>query len=184
MLWSHFYEFLLVFSPHTLWFFEPPLFYTPARKLEFYLPWAATHFPWFSLHLKALKKKKRKKRLHRGKRQWHFVPFSLEDSFSYHTRRSCLFRILASTGPYFLPLLVPSLPDCFRAGIWDWRKKKRKMEIFDSFFSFFFFLTIRKYFVSKPKLKNFWSSLCFLFFVFFFCCCWGRGFVFDWDHGY
>ena len=139
-------------------------------------------FPMVFSASESIKKKKRKKRLHRGKRQWHFVPFSLEDSFSYHTRRSCLFRILASTGPYFLPLLVPSLPDCFRAGIWDWRKKKRKMEIFDSFFSFFFFLTIRKYFVSKPKLKNFWSSLCFLFF--FFCCCWGRGFVFDWDHGY
>ena len=42
------------------------------------------------------------------------------------------------------------------------------MEIFDSFFSFFFFLTIRKYFVSKPKLKNFWSSLFFVFCVFFF----------------
>ena len=76
----------------------------------------------------------KKKRLHRGKRQWHFVPFSLEESFTYHTRRSCLFRILASTGPYFLLLLVPALPDCFGAGVWDWRKKKRKMEIFHSFF--------------------------------------------------
>ena len=127
MLRSHFYEFRLVFSPHTLWFFEPPLFYTPARKLEFYLPWSATYFPWYSLYLGALKKKK--KSLHGGKRQYHFVPSSLEDSFSYHTRRSCLFRILASIGLYFLPLLVPPLPD-HETG----EKRKEKWRYFTHFF--------------------------------------------------
>ena len=47
------------------------------------------------------------------------------------------------------------------------KKEKKNGDIWLFFFFLFFFLTIRKYFVSKPKLKTFWSSLFFVFCVFF-----------------
>ena len=129
MLRSHFYEFRLVFSPHTLWFFEPPLFYTPARKLEFYLPWSATYFPWYSLYLGALKKKKEKSTWR--KKAITFCPILFGRQFFLSYKKIMFVQNFSLHRPLFSATVGATI-----ARPWDWRKKKRKMEIFHSFFFF------------------------------------------------